>query len=116
MFEISGFHKIAELDNFEEGCIEGINDSYFDMHISAQDVPALVKQIISFIGAEDDSVSLDSCEEVGRIDIQKTENAEGNDPTARELSDWKAGRINLYAVTYTCYVEEVTRNRVKLSD
>ena len=115
-YEINGFHKMAELDNWEEGVqFEYGYSTWIDCHISADTVSELQSKIIVFLDVDAGAITLDACEEAGRIDVQKTENADGYSPTASETEYWKAGIIGLYCVTYSCYVEKVTRETVALT-
>ena len=115
-YEIVGFEKIAELDNYENGCIGKGSATWVDCRIHADTIDRLKKKILSFIGAEPDAMEIDACEEAGRIDVHKTENADGCDPTAQESAAWKAGELDLYAVTYTCMVQKVARETISLID
>jgi hypothetical protein len=111
-YEINGFLKYAERDNWENGCLGGGQEFWIDMRLSDSSISGLKNKILSFIGAPDDAMDCDACEEAGRIDIQKTENDDGLDPSSREEAAFKAGEIDLWAATYTCHVERVTREIV----
>ena len=107
-YEITGFHKHIERDNFEKGCIGDCQFFFIPMHIKADSLADLKSQILSFVGAPDDAMECDACDETGRIDIQKTENDDGLDPTSCEESAFKAGKIDLWFAYYSCYVERET--------
>ena len=75
----------------------------------------MAAKLAEFCGAEGDAVTLDACEEPGRLDIQTTENDAGEMPTRTELEEWKAGKRDLWAVTYSAQVEQVERRPVALA-
>jgi hypothetical protein len=111
-YEITGFHKNIERDNWENGCVGDCQSFFIPMHIKADSLAGLKSKILSFVGATDDAMECDSCDEIGRIDIQKTENDYGEDPSSCEESAFKAGEIDLWLACYTCYVELVERETV----
>lgn len=115
-YEIKGFHKIIERDNWKDGCqMQGGFNTWIDCPLQAETIDDLKEQILSFVGAGPDAMEVDACDEAGRIDVQKTENDDGYDPSYSEMVAWKAGRIDLWAVTYVCYVERVSRETVPLA-
>lgn len=111
-YEITGFHKHIERDNWENGCVGDGHSFFIPMHIKADSLADLKNQILSFVGAPDSAMDCDAGDEIGRIDIQKTENDYGLDPTSREESAFKAGEIDLWLADYSCYVEHVERETV----
>ena len=106
-----GFVKFAEKDNYQKGCsLEGgyatADDNY---RFRANTQEEMIEQLISFVpGATDDSVELNSCDETGRVDIQVMENDEGREPTHAEMSCFRKGDIDLWSVTYTFRIKEIT--------
>ena len=103
MFTISGFHYSTEIDSFEEGCIGGGSDSYFDYAMKDATLDGLKAKIANFVGCEVYELDLDSCEDVGRIDAGRTENANGDIASDTELAAWRKGEVTLYYAVYTCY-------------
>ena len=114
-YEITGFHKLAEIDVYNSGCqLEGGYSTFINYPLSSDTIEGLKAKILSFVDAESDSMEINSCDEIGRIDIGKTENADYYAPSKHELEQWKNGEIILYYAVYTCYVERVTREAVTL--
>lgn len=104
-YAIQSFHKFAEQDDFERGCLIGTGrDSSFSLSLKGKTLAELVQQIAAFFGIEAEAVTLNACEEAGRIDAELTENDDGHPATPAELASWKAGRLRLWAATYTCHV------------
>lgn len=75
----------------------------------------MIRAVANFVGVSetDDGIIRDSCEETGRIDIQKQETDDGSDPTPAQLEAWKRGELTLYAVTYTGYAVAVESSATK---
>ena len=108
-YEIAGFHKTAELDDFENGCTGQGSDTYIDSRMHADTLQELQEKIYSFTGCKPEDQKLDACEETGRIDCGVMENADGISPTERELDAWRRGECKLWYCVYTAYVEQVSR-------
>lgn len=118
-YEVSGCLKHAEEDDFETGCQMGTGTEFdIAMNWSAPTWPALLAQLREFTNTEKDpdATEINAGDEPGRVDIQTTETDDGAEPTEAEYAEWKAGRLKLYAVTYTFIVQKVTRERVTLED
>lgn len=117
MYETNGWFKDAEKDNWQNGCTgDGLRFAGNEC-FSADTVDDLVDKLCDFVGVEPepDNYALDACEEQGRIDICRMENADGYEPTLKELEQFKDGLIDLWYCVYTFHVEQVTRNSVALS-
>lgn len=106
MFTITGFHKSTEQDNFDEGCIGGGSDYYFDYAMKDATLAGLKAKIANFHGCKPEELELDVCDEAGRIEWGKTENYEGYEASESELESWRKGETVLYYAVYTCYVME----------
>ncbi len=102
MYLVNGCYKTAEKDSWEDGIIGDYQDTNIDLTFKAHTLEALLVDLKEFVGHED--IQLNSCDKIGRIDIQGLEDAEGLAPSERELALWKEGEHTLYAVTYTFYV------------
>lgn len=117
-YDVTGWTKFGEEDDYKEGCLPetGFSHTGGDT-FSAHSIDGIVEKVLAFTGFDkkDDPVLLDSCDEPGRIDIQGLENADGIPASAREIKEWKRGKIKLWSVTYTFDVEKVTRKKVKLA-
>ncbi len=104
MYQIKGIHKTSQKDNWENGCSMGSQAFYIDISLSAETLPELIEKFKSFVGSEH-LVFFE--EEPNRIDIQRTENVDGYDPSESEIELWKAGDVDMYLSDYSAYVELV---------
>lgn len=109
MFETSSFLKLAQLDDFEHGCIGNYQKSVIDHHLQASTLAELQEKIYCLTMCKPENQELNACDEMGRIDAGTIENADGYQPTKRELDQWRNGELKLWYVVYTFYVESVTR-------
>jgi len=66
-----------------------------------------------FFGVDDDAISMGEIEP-DRLDIQRHETDEGEEPSPRELAEWKKGRLKLWTADYMMTVEQITRTPVDL--
>ena len=109
MYMINGFLKFAEKDNFDQGCDPdtALNAS-IDVSFTSDTIDGILDQVRSFFGVNDENLLLNSCEENGRIDIQITENNNGDQPSIDELERFKRGDLDLWAVTYSGVLYELT--------
>lgn len=102
MYMIKGIHKFSELDNWENGC-EGVgNDDYINYTLQSETLEGILKQLGEFCDSFD--WELNSCDEIGRVDIQVYESADGCKAIERELEEWKKGEYDLWLCTYTAYI------------
>jgi hypothetical protein len=102
--------KFAEIDDYENGCLpETAINFRIDVKFKADTVDDLLEDIKNYFGVDDDAIELNSCDEIGRIDIATLENADGYNANESEIELWKQGKIELWACTYTYYVDEVKR-------
>ena len=108
--------KHIERDNFEKGCCIGTARAWsIDVEIKGKDKASFIANLLAFCGGDESAMMIAPCEDdPSRVDVQTTENDDGRPPTESQLAEWKAGRIDLWAVTYTAYVEEVTRRPANL--
>lgn len=102
MYIVDGCYKIAEKDSWENGIIGDCQDTHIDLIFKAHTLGALLADLKEFAGHDD--VLLNSCGDIGRIDIQGLEDEEGIVPSKKEMALWKEGKFTLYAVIYTFYV------------
>lgn len=107
-YEITGFTKVSEQDNFDQGILAGRQEYWIDYPIAKDTKEEFISAVKYFLG---DAIEIDfnACDEEGRIDIQLTENDDGFSPSISEWERFKAGEIDLWAVTYIAYCESVTR-------
>lgn len=111
-WEVDGWLKHAEEDSHEEGCLPDTGTSFTGRdHFEGKTLHELVDQLWAFVPfkRDDDAIDFDCCEDAGRIDIQGMEDVDGNEPSDQDFVEWRAGRMKLWAVTYSFQVELVTR-------
>ncbi len=106
MITANGIHKMAEVDDFDKGCIGPGRDDYIDVSFKATSAEEVISKACQFIGVSDmaNSVERNACDEIGRIDIARTETDEGDELTASQLEQWKAGKFRAWYCIYTIYL------------
>lgn len=75
MLLVNGWIKYTDLDNYKQGCIKSLGGCCGHDSFSASNIIDLLDKLKDFCGHDD--VLLNSCEEIGRIDIQGLENKDG---------------------------------------
>jgi len=94
-----------EIDVFSDGCqLEGGITQFFDytdlepVIITGETLMDLLKEIQKYFRVSRESLLLDSCEELGRLDVQTyTKGAKALKCSYRLLEDdFKSGKFNLY--------------------
>lgn len=113
-WEVTHCVKSLEEDSFEHGCDPTTGQEYplpEMFYASKPTIKELMDELWKWIPfkRDDEAVEYDSCEEDGRIDIQGMEDADSNEPTERQMEEWKAGRLKLWAVTYHFWIVQVER-------
>ena len=118
MYEVNGWFKFAEVDDYEHGCDPDTATSWAgDDRFSGQTIDEVLQSLRDFVCVPDDyEVLLDSCEEDGRVDIQVLETEESYPATERQIEAWKKGELKLWHSTYSFEIEEVTRTPVRLTE
>lgn len=117
-YEINGWYKFAEQDDWEHGCDP---DKYVSFtgneQWSAETIERLLEIIKDFVDVPSGhEIELDACEEDGRVDIQVLETADGYTASDRDIEKWKQGEMALWSATYTFIIERVTREPVRLTE
>lgn len=109
MLQFNGYHRLSERDYFENGCdLSSATDTFIEVGVRAENIEELLKRIGELTAAKPEHITLDACDEPGRIDVQVTENRLGRKANAKELEMWEEGKIPyLFATTYSFYVKEV---------
>jgi len=115
-YEVRGWHKDTEEDVFSDGCqIDLGNSSGGDERWEHERLYDLITMLMAFVGTTDDAhVLLDSCDDVGRVDIQVYETITGVTACEDEMRMWRRGQIRLWLCTYIFHIEHVTREPVRL--
>ena len=119
MFEAIGFSKYTEEDSYENGCNPKTNRSWSDrnMRFTGETLDDLIQSLMAFVGTDDkESVSLDACDNMGRVDIQVLETDEGYNASKRDIELWKEKKERLWLCNYTFQVEQVERRTISLTE
>lgn len=110
VFQADGWTSVSEQSNYGEGC-----DPKTTTHDSGNDriehtqLEGLMHLLLRWTGAPAENVVLNSCDEIGRVDIRVMQ---GDDAVAAQpyiLDLWKAKKIWLWDTIYTFQVRRVTR-------
>ena len=102
IFNASLVHR--EIDVFSDGCqLEGEITQFFgsefdDIQITGDTLTELLAKIRKYFNVSRESLLIDSCEELGRLDIQTyTKTTKGLKCSySRYEKDFKSGKIDLY--------------------
>lgn len=114
-YEVNGWIKYTEEDNFEKGCIGKTQQADGNDQFSSDTVQGVIDLVSGFVGNNDkESILLNSCDEVGRLDIQVTEDENGMPAIPAQIEDWKIGQCRLWLACYSFQVQEVERKDVDL--
>lgn len=110
-----GWAKFSEEDIYSDGCQPNTGSMYGGEEAwKAGTIEELIEQLLSFTGGEREDIQLNSCDEVGRIDISVMEDENGNRATRQQIEDWKEARIKLWDCIYTFRVERIQAEDVNL--
>ena len=114
-YECDGAVKHSEVDDFDKGCSPDTGQlSNYGIKFSSTSLRGLVQSICDHHDVERSACLFDSCEEIGRLDVQVLENYEGLAASPGEIANWRQGNCRLWACTYTYWVERVYRCRVQM--
>lgn len=107
MYRCDYVHKIIELDNFEQGCTGDSSDVGYSYSIKGATLESLKIAISKHVGCPIDSIQVNPCgDDPSRIDAQRMENKEGEEPSAEEMRKFKSGEVDLYVADYSFYFSE----------
>ncbi|AHK11721.1 hypothetical protein S144_6 [Shewanella sp. phage 1/44] len=95
----------SELDSFELGCHGDSITNFLDNPIvlKAESIPKLVDLISKRFNVKNDDIELNSCDEIGRIDVQTMTRKCGGlrDVYTKYSEDFKAGKLDLWLNCFT---------------
>lgn len=107
-YQINGLLKLAEVDNYEEGCDPKSTQMIeVDLTFTDSTVEGVIRKCAEFLGVDNDGIEKNACDEDGRVDFQLMETEESYQPSKSQIEQWKRGTLRLWAVTYTGMVERV---------
>jgi hypothetical protein len=110
MYTIDGALFISELDNYEMGCIETAANMHVELHIKESTLPNLIDELKrQFNIKNNEEMSFNSCDELGRIDISFTSLKPHSfeRASAGSFEKFKRNEVKLYINTYSVYVEKI---------
>ena len=95
---------LSDPDTYNEGCDPYKTKLYLDpdFRLSANSLPALLAGLRQEFHAKDDDITLDACDEPGRLDIQVYQ----REPfvvswlSNKTIEDWQGGRRVLWLTDY----------------
>ena len=77
MYFVNGLLKFAEEDSYQNGCVAGpAIGNHINITFTSKALSGLLEALKSFTGCDD--ILLKSCEEKGRVDLQRYETVEGD--------------------------------------
>lgn len=108
-YEIDDFHGHVTEDHFEDGEIGTSQLKEYSVVLSHATIAGLLEQVTSEFDTKIEDIELDACEDIGRIDVQVMEDADGmiirvGEPIYRR---WVNGEARLYSVTYSGTLRKV---------
>lgn len=116
-YQAQGWAKFYEEDVYEEGCLPHTGGMIDGADIFRADtLDELLNALLSFTGANYEDIQLNSCDEVGRVDISVMEDDYGSMATRKQIEDWKEGQIRLWDCIYTFEVKKITSETVNLEE
>ncbi len=118
-YQINGWMKHFEEDTFDQGCI-GVGSSHSgDERFTSDTIEGVIKKAIDFTGIDDkdikDACLFDSCDEIGRLDVQVLEDGNSGPASPSQIESWKKGNCRLWASTYIFHVEKFMFEDVSIS-
>lgn len=116
-YQANGWIKHTEEDTWENGCLSASGNLFSGNDVfKADTVEALVKQLKAFTGCDDDqNLLLNSCDTLGRLDIQTMEDANGTVASEADIEAFKKSEKRLWLCCYTFNIELVQSAVVDLS-
>jgi hypothetical protein len=114
-YQANGWVKFYEEDIYQDGCLPhtgGLTDGR--EIFKADTIEGLINELLAFTGVDREGLELDSCEDIGRLDISLMENADGCKATKWEIESWKQADIQLWDCIYSFRIEQINATPVKL--
>lgn len=107
MFKSTHVYKYVQKDNFETGCYGESQYTGYHCTLKGETIQDVVKAITEHVGCKPEHVMVNPCgDDPSRIDAQRMENADGEEPTQSQLQAFEAGEIDLWVADYSFYFEE----------
>lgn len=116
-YQTQGWMKFYEEDTYKDGCIGTGSSNSGNEVFTANTIGGLLDKLRCFTNCVSNrDILLDSCEEIGRVDIQTMEDDNGNTITPHQYAQWKQNKCRLWACTYTFHVELIHSEAVNLNN
>lgn len=113
MFKATFSLKISERDNYTNGCDPFNSHTSFidDLSFESDNLASLLSDICKHFNVTMNSIMLNSCDEIGRIDVQTyTKTLKGNKCTYNaHKKGFIDGKFDLYL---NCFIGEIVRKPV----
>ncbi len=108
MFIAQGTLKFTEEDDYQNGCNPESSQTELNcLSFESDTIQGLVMEIKEFFEVTADDVLLNSCDEVGRLDVQRMENSRENKPGKKQIEAWQKEQCKLYAALYSFEVTKI---------
>jgi hypothetical protein len=108
-YQINGFSKFCEEDNYLEGCDPHTTQMFeIDVSFRRDSAEEVIKAAADYLGIEKDGIQRNACDEKGRVDFQGMETNNSMTPNKSQIAAWKSGKLRLWNAIYTAHVEKVT--------
>lgn len=106
-YVVNNFHAISEKDKYLKGCYGETLHEWGKIDIKASTITKLLQKLQEEFNCTRDDILLNSCDELGRIDVQVLQLKAFNRHKISEknYNKFKNGEIDLWFTTYTVYVE-----------
>ena len=101
-------YKESEVDNYETGCSMMGGTDFGCIETREFATPGLA---LKFCQAFGEPYIFDN-----RLEVQRQENADGDEPSSKEMLDFKESKIFLYVAHYSFYLSKVERTDLENSD
>jgi len=112
MYKTKFWDKFTEEDIFADGCQPRTNNQtqhYGEDEFSNKTLEGLIKELMEFCKVTSkENVLLNSCDESGRVDIQRMETEKGRVATKSDIERWKKGELRLWDA---CFVFTILEER-----
>jgi len=107
--------KFTEEDSYQSGCDPHTSQSMLvDIEFSGESTKNVLDQIKDYYSVDDGELLLNSCDELGRVDVQVLETEDSNKASKNDIVLWKGGKKKLWNSIYTYHIQKVTTEEVKL--
>ena len=116
-YQANGWAKFYEEDIYAEGCLPHTGGMITGNDLfKSETLDGLLNELLAFTGANYEDIQLNSCDEVGRVDISVMEDDRGSMATRKQIEAWKEGEVRFWDCIYTFQVEKIQSEAVNLEE